>query len=191
MLIRAPHRIRQIIPLPHNPHMLIRILREVILAAEYIPLDQIIPPKLNIHMFTLITLPQQLLRHRDNLAVKVVAQRNARERKQRRHDIRMAAWKRLFGALRHPRAANEEGDVDVFFDVTALSWREAVLADVVAIVGRVDEVGVVQDAWASGQAGDDGVDQLINGLQGLQARAVPGVVVVDLGLVELPEGFKV
>jgi hypothetical protein len=64
-------------------------------------------------------------------------------------------------------------------------------SSMLAVVGRVDEVGVVQDAWASGQAGDDGVDQLINGLQGLQARAVPGVVVVDLGLVELPKGFEV
>lgn len=138
MLIRAPNRIREIIPLPYHTHMLIRIIREILSPKKRIPLYQILAPELYINMFTLRRRRQQLPRDRNRLAIKIVSERNTRERKQRGHDIRMRRRDRLHRAFGHARPADEERNVDVFFNVAAFAGRETVLADVEAVVSCVD-----------------------------------------------------
>lgn len=97
----------------------------------------------------------------------------------------------LYLSFGDPRTADEKGNVDIFFDAAALAGRETVLADVEAIVGRVDQVRVFQDLGASTQSLDDGIDEFVYGLKGLQTLAVPVVVVVDLGLIELAKSLEV
>ena len=60
-------------------------------------------------------------------------------------------------------APDHHGDVDVFFEGALLSWLEAVLADVVAVVGGVEDVRVVEQV-VSFQPRDNAVDHLIDGL---------------------------
>ena len=61
------------------------------------------------------------------------------------------------------------------------------LADGVAVVGGVDDVGVVQDA-VGGEFRHEGVDEFVDGLQRAQALAVEVVVEGDVGGVLLGEG---
>jgi hypothetical protein len=53
----------------------------------------------------------------------------------------------------HAWAAGEEGNIDVFFVGALFAGLEAVLADVVAIVGCEDQVGFFEDAVVV-EAGD-------------------------------------
>lgn len=152
VLIRAPHGIRKVVVLPNHANMLVRVIGEVLPPKERIPLNQILAPELDIDMLALRRRGQQLLRHGDGLAIKVLAQRDPRELEQRGHDVCVRRGQRLHGALGHAGPADEEGDVDVFFDVAALAGGQAVLADVVAVVGGVDQVCVVEDGGAGGEA---------------------------------------
>ena len=106
-----------------------------------------------------------LLRHRHDLPIKVLTKRDAREREERGHDVRVRRRRVEDRALGDARAAHEEGDVDVLLDVARLAGREAVLPEVEAVVGGVDEVGVREDGGVGGlEAGDDGVDEVVDGL---------------------------
>jgi hypothetical protein len=191
MVVRAPHRVCEVVVLSNHANMLVRIIGEVLPPEERIPLDQILAPELDVDVFALRRRGQQLLRHGDGLAIKVLAQRYPRELEKCWHDIRVRRGERLHRTLGHARSADEEGDVDVFFDIAAFAGWEAVLADVVAVVSCVDQVCIVEDGGVGGQPRDDGVDQLVDGLERLEPLAVPVVVVVDLALVELAEGFEV
>jgi hypothetical protein len=138
MLVRAPHRVREVVVLSNHANMLIRIIGEVLPPEERIPFDQILAPELDVDVFALRRRGQQLLRHGNGLAIKVLAQRYARELEQCWHDIRVRRGERLHCAFGHARPADEKGDVDVFFDVATFAGWEAVLADVVAVVSCVD-----------------------------------------------------
>lgn len=92
-------------------------------------------------------------------------------------------------AFRNSRTADDEGNVDVFFEAAFLARLESVLADMVAVVGRVDDVGVIQDAVFV-EAGYDTVNNLVHGLEGTQAVTVEVVVELDVGLVLAREGVN-
>jgi hypothetical protein len=91
--------------------------------------------------------------------------------------------------FRNSRTADDEGNVDVFFEAAFLPRLESVLADMVAVVGRVDDVGVIQDAVFV-KAGYDTVNNLVHGLKGTQAVTVKVVVELDIGLVLAREGVN-
>lgn len=90
MLIRTPHRIRKIILLSNNPHSLIGVIRKRRFPIQRVPLDKVIAPKLNVDMLALVVVRQLLLRDGDRLAVKVVAQRDARETEDGGHKVCVA-----------------------------------------------------------------------------------------------------
>jgi len=82
-------------------------------------------------------------------------------------------------AFSNARAANEERDVDIFFYAAGFTGREPVLAYVEAVVGCINQISVFQHLGVFAETVDDRLDEVVDGLQGLEARAVPGVVVRD------------
>lgn len=84
------------------------------------------------------------------------------------------------------RASDNEGHVDVCLEAACFAGVQSVLANVVAVVGRVKDEGVVQHASLL-EAGNDGFDNVVDGLQGLQTQPLVLVVVVNDGVVELGE----
>lgn len=129
-------------------------------------------------------------RHRDRLAVKVVMEVDAGQREQGGDDVRVGGGLVVGRAAGDARAAHDKGHVDVLLDARRLSRREPVLADVEAVVRGVDDVGVVEQAQGV-ELRDDALDQLVDGLQGLDAPPVEEVHVGDLGGIELGQGGKV
>jgi hypothetical protein len=61
----------------------------------------------------------------------------------------------LSSILGDTRAADEEGNVNIFFYSAALARWETVLSDVVSVVSCVDQVSVLQDLGALAQASND------------------------------------
>lgn len=92
---------------------------------------------------------------------------DAGELEQRGHDVRVGGRERDLGAGGDAGPADGEGHVDVFFDVAGLSGGEAVVADVVAVVAGVDDVGVCEDVRAGFEGRDDVVDDFVDGLESL------------------------
>lgn len=87
-------------------------------------------------------------RHGHWLAVKVVAERYAREREERGYNVGVGGGDMAHAGFGHAGPANEEGYVHMFTSSSVsqlLLGGQAVLADVEAVVGGVDEVGVLQD----------------------------------------------
>ena len=171
--------------------MFVRVVGEIRLPKKRIPLNQILAPELNIHMLALLVRGQHLLSHRNRLAVEIVAQGDSRKLEQRGHNVCVARGNGLDGALWNAWTADKERDVHVFFNVAALSRGQAVLADMEPIVCGVDEVRVVQDSRIRAQTIHDGIDEFVYRLQRLQPFAVPVVVVIYFGLVELSDRFEV
>lgn len=171
--------------------MLVCVVREVGLPEESISLDEKLAPEFDVDVFALVVRGQELLRHGDWLAIEVVPERNACEREERGHNVRVRRGDSLHGAFGHARSADEKGYVDIFFNVAAFARREPVLANVETVVCRVDEVRVVQHCRVRRQTLDDGVDELIHRLQRLESFAVPVIVVVNLSMVQLPERLEV
>lgn len=56
-----------------------------------------------------------------------------------RHDLRLRI-------SRDTWAADDEGDVEIFLEGALLAGLQPVLADVVAVIGTVHDVGVVENA---------------------------------------------
>jgi len=130
-------------------------------------------------------MPQALLRQRDRNAVEVLVQRNARKLKERGNQVGVRRRERGDLASGDARPARDEGDVDVLLAAAGLARWQTVVADVEAVVGCVEQVRVGEDLRVGLELGDDVVDQLVDGLQGLQAAAIEVVVVLDLVVVEL------
>ena len=191
VLVCTPHCVCKIIVLANDSHVLVCVVREVRLSKECVALDEILAPELDVYVFALVVLFQQILSYRDWLAIKIFSERDACEGEQSRYDIGVARWNVLHGTFRHTGSANKERDVDIFFNVTALAWRETVLADVVAVVSCVDQIGIVENCGIGRQATNNGVNKFINRLQRLEALAVPVVIVVDLALVQLANCLEV
>ena len=82
------------------------------------------------------------------------------------------------------RPADDERHVDVFFVGAVLAGEHAVLADVEAVVGRVDDVGIVEEIVGC-EVGNGVVDDLVDGLQRAQAVAVVFIAVGEGRLVLL------
>lgn len=191
MLIRTPDCVCEVVVLANDSHVLVRVVGEMRLSEKRITFDEILAPELDVYMFALIVLIQQVLRYRNWFAIKIFSERDAGEGEQSGYDVGVARWYILHGTFWHSGTANKKWDVDVLFNVAALAWRETVLADVVAVVSCVDQIGVVENCGIGRQAIDDGVNELIDRLQGLEALAVPVIVVVDLALVQLANCLEV
>ena len=71
-------------------------------------------------------------------------------------------------ARRDAGSSDNERDVDVFFKATLFSRLKPVLADMVAVVGSVDYVCVVEDTVAL-KARHNTVDYLVDGLESSKA----------------------
>jgi hypothetical protein len=66
-----------------------------------------------------------------------------------------------------------------------------VLSNVESVIRRVYEICVVQDCRISAQAINDGIDEFVYRLEGLQPLAVPVIVVLYFRLVELSDRFEI
>lgn len=86
-----------------------------------------------------------------------------------------------FLALCDSWATDDERDVGVFLVGGLLAGVHAVGAQMVSVIGCVDNVGVVELVVVF-EAFDDTLDQLIGRLEGLQAGTVFGVQGQDLRL---------
>lgn len=88
----------------------------------------------------------------------------------------------------YTRAADQERHADIFFKPAGFPWRQAVLANMVAIVGGVDDVRIVELA-AGLKTRNQRVNKLVHALQSTQSLAVEMIVVVDCRLVLFREGL--
>lgn len=70
----------------------------------------------------------------------------------------------------------------VLFKSAFLARLQSVLANVVAVIGRVEDIGFVENA-VLGEPADHAVDDLVDCLQSAETIAVEFVVEVDVGLV--------
>jgi hypothetical protein len=73
MFIRAPYRVRKVITISNDPHVLVRVVRKVGLPKERISFYQILTPELNVDMLTLLVGGQQLFSDGDWFPVEVFA----------------------------------------------------------------------------------------------------------------------
>lgn len=92
-----------------------------------------------------------------------------------------------FFVLCNSGAADDEGDVCVFLVGRLLAGVHAVGSQVVAVIGCVDNVGVVELAVVF-EAFDDSLDELVGCLERLEAGAIFGVKGRDLGVGQAGEG---
>lgn len=90
----------------------------------------------------------------------------------------------LHVALRNARSADEQRDTDILLKAAGLPWWQTMLTDVEAIVGGVNDIGVVQ-LVALLETGYQQVYKLVYALQSTQARAIEEVIVVDHRLILL------
>lgn len=78
--------------------------------------------------------------------------------------------------------ADDKRDVDIFFKSAFFSWLQTVLTDVVAIIARVDYVGVVENAVVR-EPRNDITNDFVYGLQCAETGSVEVIVEVDIGLI--------
>ena len=119
-------------------------------------------------------------------AVKVVANGSTCETEERRREISVCGDNIRLNAFSDTWPAHHKWDVDVLFKGTLFSGLQAVLADVVAIVCCVEDVGVLQQAEVR-ETDDDFFDEFVDSLQCAKAVSVEVIVGVDVGLVLLGE----
>ena len=86
--------------------------------------------------------------------------------------------------LGYTGASDDERDVYVVFEGALFTRLEAVGANMVTVVRRVEDVRVFQLA-SRGETVDEAVNYFVDGLKSTEARAVEVVVEVDVGLVLL------
>lgn len=142
MFISAPHRVREIVLCADDTHSLKRVVGESMDCKERIAFAQVFSPELNVDVLALIAACQLLCRYGDRLSVKVISKWNTREVEQRRNDISMTGWDILDRTFLNSWATDEKWDVYVFFNSTAFARGQAMLTDVEAVVGSVNEIGI-------------------------------------------------
>lgn len=93
----------------------------------------------------------------------------------------------IFGLIAwYTRTADKEGHADIFFKPACFPRRQTVLANMVAIVGGVDNVGIVE-LVAGLKTCNQRINKLVHALQSTQTLAVEMIVVIDGRLVLLGE----
>ena len=140
----APHAVENTVPLAEHPHCFVRVvaLRHTrpVLAFP----ARLRAPELNLHVFRLPRVCVDIcLREGYRAAVEVGSWRYTHHLEEGGREIRVRGGDVCYDVLRHVRAADQEGDVDVCFEGAFLAGLQAVLADVVAVVGAEDDIGVV------------------------------------------------
>lgn len=193
MLVGTPDGVHEFIALRDDTQRLVRILTDLgSEVSEDCSLDDAPSPVLDIDMFVFRRVSGLRFRcHGHGNPVKVFVEGDTGELEQGRDDVGVGGGEGDLGAGSDAGTADGEGNVDVFFDVARLAGGEAVVADVVAVVAGVDDVGVCEDVWVGFEGCDDVVDDFVDGLEGLEAAAVVVVCVGDLGGVEAGEGLEV
>jgi len=88
----------------------------------------------------------------------------------------------------HTGSSDNQRDVDVFLESTFLSRIETVLRDVVAVVGGVDNICVIQHLGFL-EVIYQSCDKLINSLESLETATIESVIVLNHCVVELSEVF--
>ena len=189
MLIIAPHRVVQVVSLADDAERLVGVVPEDLLVV--LAFGDSKAPVLDVDVFVplLFGLFQTRLGDWDRHAVKFWPGFLADQIQESGRKVRMCGHDVSDFAFRNSRTADDEGNVDVFFEAAFLPRLESVLADMVAVVGRVDDVGVVQDAVFV-EAGYDTVNNLVHGLEGTQAVTVKVIVELDVGLILAREGVN-
>lgn len=93
-------------------------------------------------------------------------------------------------SFRNVRAANDQRDVNVLLVAARFPRLETVLPNMEAVIGGIDNVGVVQDVVVV-KAGEETIYELVNGLKGTESLPVEVIVpiyvcTILLGKVEEP-----
>lgn len=144
------------------------------------PFLEISTPEFNAYMLVLYR--GNIPRHGHRRSVKLGPQRDTGQFENSRDNVGMRSGVVDRLLLGDTRAADIHGDIDVLFVTCSLAWLQTVLADVVAVVGRIDDVRVVKKVQFF-EFGKDSVDQVINRCQRLQSATVVVVEVVHSRLV--------
>lgn len=126
----------------------------------------------------------KLGRHGNRSSIEIRAWRDPRQVEDGGSQIDVSRYRILHIAFRDSGATNEQGDSDVLFKTACLARWESVLADVEPVVRGIYNVGVIQ-LVAFFQTLNEVIHQLVDSLQGTQARSVEVVVVIDHALVLL------
>ena len=79
------------------------------------------------------------------------------------------------GISRHSRAPDDQRHVDIFLVGAFFAGRQPVLSDMVAVVGAVDDEGIIEDA-GGGEPSSNVGDQLVDRLQCAETLAVEVVI---------------
>lgn len=167
VLIVAPDRVVEVVRGTDNAQGFVRVVEiEPFLAlVEDLALGGGKAPELNRHMLVARRGGIVELRpaERNGLAVKVGAAGRTSQAQKGRGQIDVRGDNLGDLALRDARPTHEQGDVDVFFKAALFAWLQTVLANVVAVVGGVEDVGVAEQAvllQTLNDAGNQLVDRL-------------------------------
>jgi len=98
-----------------------------------------------IPLLVLQLLGNRFASNRDWLAIEVVALFDSREFEQRRNDVGVRGDYLNCLTFGYIRAADIEWNIDVFFEGACFAGLEPMLSDMVTIVGREDDVSVIQE----------------------------------------------
>lgn len=169
MLVGAPHGIHELVALRDNAQRFVSILAHL---GRKIPegcsFDDATSPVFDVDVLVFWWVSGLGLGgHGHGDSVKVFVEGDSRELEQRGDNVGVGCRQRDLGSRRDARTADGKGDVDVFFDVAGLAGGEAVVANVVAVVAGVDDIGVCEDIGVGFEGGDDVVDDFVDGLESL------------------------
>lgn len=185
LLARAPHCVQEVVPLADQADGLVSVGIE---SGGGI-LHEGLGPEFDTEGLCglILSVDGLVLQNRDRVCVERVWHREVGEVEDCCREVRVSCDGVGFLALGDSWAADDEGDVGIFLVGGLLAGIHAVGTQVVAVIGRVDNVGVVKLVVVF-EAFDDPLDQLVGRLEGLQARAVFGVQGRDLRLGQTREG---
>jgi hypothetical protein len=145
MLVIAPDGIIQVISHPQYPQTLISVIPVPLVAV--LALCKCKSPVLHIDMFMSCVLRnlQSIGSNWDSCTIEVLTRGLSDKGEDCRRDVSVRSYDIGNFACRDTRTANDERDIDVFFEATFFAWLESVLTYVVAIVGGIHDVRVVEE----------------------------------------------
>ena len=108
--------------------------------------------------------PHGLRGQRHRKAIKIRSKGNSREVEESRSDISVGRHGIEAVALGNSWASHHHGDIDVLFIWAAFTGNHSVLSNVVAVVGREEDVCIVEEAMSL-KAMDDIFNQIVHCLE--------------------------
>lgn len=160
VFVVAPDRVVEVVSPAENPQCLVRVVP--VHGFPVVALGEREAPVLDVDVLVAshLCFREAGLGHGDGGAVEVSSWLGSDKGKDRGCEIGVRRHNVGDLATRHVGPADDKWDVDVLFKAALLAGLESVLADVVAVVGRVDDVRVVEDAVVF-EARDDPVDYFV------------------------------